>query len=448
LSVAIVLSLLLSLTTTPCMCAHLLGNMRARAGSLVDRFLEFMERGFKAMLDFYAHTLRAALAHPRLVISILGATVALNIYLFIVIPKGFFPQQDTGVIQGVLRADQDVSFEAMESRLRQALAIVGKDPAVESFGGFTNGGGGFGGGNTARLDIDLKPLSQRHGMTSDEVIARLRGALSKLTGARLFLQVQQDIRAGGRQGNAEYQYTLLGDNLEELNTWAPKIAEALKHVPQLADVNSSQQNSGLDIRLNVDRPTAARLGVNLTALDNTLYDAFGQRQVSTIYEDKNQYHVVMEVAPQFWQNPSTLRDIWVSTSGGALSGTQATAAAIGDFSSAASRTARGATSSGGGGAPTGTTGGATRARPATAAPPPAASSSSSRTASGVTAAAQAAARAAAQASAQASLSAAQATGGGGAGAGGATSGATSSTTSAASLAAQNAHLNQLTNSGR
>ncbi|HWG76189.1 MAG TPA: efflux RND transporter permease subunit [Steroidobacteraceae bacterium] len=448
LSVAIVLSLLLSLTTTPCMCAHLLGNMRARAGSLVDRFLEFMERGFKAMLDFYAHTLRAALAHPRLVISILGATVALNIYLFIVIPKGFFPQQDTGVIQGVLRADQDVSFEAMESRLRQALAIVGKDPAVESFGGFTNGGGGFGGGNTAQLDIDLKPLSERHGLSSDQVIARLRRELSTLTGARLFLQVQQDIRAGGRQGNAEYQYTLLGDNLEELNTWAPKIAEALKHVPQLADVNSSQQNSGLDIRLNVDRPTAARLGVNLTALDNTLYDAFGQRQVSTIYEDKNQYHVVMEVAPQFWQNPSTLRDIWVSTSGGALSGTQATAAAIGDFSSAASRTARGATSSGGGGAPTGTTGGATRARPATAAPPPAASSSSSRTASGVTAAAQAAARAAAQASAQASLSAAQATGGGGAGAGGATSGATSSTTSAASLAAQNAHLNQLTNSGR
>src|SRR6185437_7904613 len=182
LSVAIVLSLLLSLTTTPCMCAHLLGNMRARAGSLVDRFLEFMERGFKAMLDFYAHTLRAALAHPRLVISILGATVALNIYLFIVIPKGFFPQQDTGVIQGVLRADQDVSFEAMESRLRQALAIVGKDPAVESCGG-------FGGGNTAQLDIDLKPLSERHGLSSDQVIARLRRELSTLTGARLFLQV-------------------------------------------------------------------------------------------------------------------------------------------------------------------------------------------------------------------------------------------------------------------
>src|SRR6185437_3076721 len=169
LSVAIVLSLLLSLTTTPCMCAHLLGNMRARAGSLVDRFLEFMERGFKAMLDFYAHTLRAALAHPRLVISILGATVALNFYLFAVIPKGFFPQEDTGVIQG------------------------------------------------------------------------MRRELSRLTGASLFLQVQQDIRAGGRQGNDEYQYTLLGDDLNELNTWAPKITEALKHVPELADVNSDQQ---------------------------------------------------------------------------------------------------------------------------------------------------------------------------------------------------------------
>src|SRR6185312_6526811 len=306
---AILLSLVLSLTTTPCMCAHVLGNMHARVGSLVDRFLALMERRFNALHTFYAHTLRAALAHPRLVISILGATVALNFYLFAVIPKGFFPQEDTGVIQGMLRADQDVSFKAMEGRLRQALSIVGKDPAVASYGGFTNGGGGFGGANTAQLFIDLKPLSQRNGMSSDQVIQRLRRELSRLTGARLFLQVQQDIRAGGRQGNAEYQYTLLGDDLNELNTWAPKITEALKHVPELADVNSDQQNSGLDIRLNVDRPTAARLGVGLTALDNTLYDAFGQRQVSTIYEDKNQYHVVMEVAPQFWQNPSTRKDI-------------------------------------------------------------------------------------------------------------------------------------------
>ncbi|HEY7928689.1 MAG TPA: efflux RND transporter permease subunit, partial [Steroidobacteraceae bacterium] len=444
LSVAILLSLVLSLTTTPCMCAHVLGNIHARAGSLLDRFLAHMERRFNAMQGFYAHTLRAALAHPRLVISILGATVALNFYLFAVVPKGFFPQEDTGVIQGVLRADQDVSFKAMESRLRQALSIVGNDPAVDSYGGFTNGGGGFGGANTAQLFIDLKPLSQRHGMSSDQVIARLRRELSKLTGARLFLQVQQDIRAGGRQGNAEYQYTLLGDDLNELNTWAPKITEALKHVPQLADVNSDQQDAGLDIRLNVDRPTAARLGVGLTALDNTLYDAFGQRQVSTIYEDKNQYHVVMEVAPEFWQNPSTLKDIWVSTAGGALSGTQATAAAVGDFSGA-----RRPATGGGGGAPAGTTGGATLSRSAAAAPAPANTTAAraASSATGVTAAAQTAARAAAQASAQASRAAAQAGGGTGAGAGGST-GSTTSSTSAASLAARNAQLNALTNSGR
>ncbi len=453
LSVAVLLSLVLSLTTTPCMCAHVLGNMHARAGSLVDRFLELMERAFNAMHDFYAHTLRAALAHPRLVISILGATVALNIYLFAAIPKGFFPQEDTGVIQGNLRADEDVSFEAMESRLRQALSIVGKDPAVASFGGFTSGGGGFGAANTANLDIDLKPLSQRHGMTSDEVIARLRRELGKLTGARLFLQVQQDIRAGGRQGNGEYQYTLLGDDLNELNTWSPKITEALKHVPELADVNSDQQNSGLDIRLNVDRPTAARLGVDLTDLDNTLYDAFGQRQVSTIYEDKNQYHVVMEVEPDFWQNPATLRDVWISTTGGALSGTESTAAAVGDFSipgPASTGSSTSTSSNSGGGAPSGTTGLTSTTGGATvgtgggaAAAAAAATATSAQT--GVTTAAQAAAAAAAQASARAAAQAAAASTVAGAGG---TTGATTSTTSAASLAAQNAQLNALTNSGR
>ncbi|HTT05127.1 MAG TPA: efflux RND transporter permease subunit [Steroidobacteraceae bacterium] len=446
LSVAIMLSLVLSLTTTPCMCAHVLGDMHARVGSFVDRFLAYMERRFNAMQDFYAHTLRAALAHPRLVISILGATVALNFYLFAVIPKGFFPQEDTGVIQGMLRADEDVSFKAMEGRLRQALSIVGMDQAVESYGGFTNGGGGFGGANTAQLFIDLKPLSQRHGLSSDQVIARLRRELSRLTGARLFLQVQQDIRAGGRQGNAEYQYTLLGDDLNQLNTWAPKITEALKQVPQLADVSSDQQDSGLDIRLNVDRPTAARLGVGLTALDNTLYDAFGQRQVSTIYEDKNQYHVVMEVAPEFWQNPATLRDIWVSTAGGALSGTQATAAAVGDFSIAPQP----ASGAGSGAAPAGTTGGATLSRTPAAATVPATTSvaSASSSATGVTAAAQAAEQAATQASAQQSARAATQAAGGSAGSAGGTTSSTTSSISAASLAAQNAQLNALTNSGR
>ncbi len=489
LSVAILLSLLLSLTTTPCMCAHLLGDVRAGAGSFVDRFLEVMERGFNAMRDFYARTLRAALAHPKLVISILGATVALNVYLFAVVPKGFFPEEDTGGIQGNLLADEDVSFEAMENRLEQAVAIVDKDPAVANVVGFTNGGGGFGGGNTANMFIDLKPLSARHGMNSQQVIARLRRELGKLTGARLFLQVVQDVRVGGRQSNAEYQYTLLGDDVDQLNSWAPKITEALTHVPELADVSSDQQNSGLDVRLNVDRATAARLGVDLTDLDNTLYDAFGQRDVSTIYEDMNQYHVVMQVEPEFWQNPATLRDVWVSTSGGALSGTQSTADAVDDFSIASPPAVGGVSSSdtpsiasppavggvsasdtmelaagqvsssntGGGGAPAGTTaltsttGGATLEPFATATPTVAAatttstSSTTTSTQTGVTAAAQAAALAAAQSTASPSAQEASA-----AAASAEATGSTATTTSSAStvdLAAQNAQLNALTNSG-
>ncbi len=477
LSVAILLSLVLSLTTTPCMCAHLLGHMRARAGSLLDRFLELMERGFNSMRDFYAHTLRAALAHPRLVISILGATVALNVYLFAVIPKGLFPQEDTGSIQGNLLADEDVSFEAMENRLEQAVSIVDKDPAVASVVGFTNGGGGFGGANTANMFIDLKSLSARHGMNSQQVIARLRRELSRLTGARLFLQVVQDIRAGGRQSNAEYQYTLLGDDLDQLNTWAPKITEALKHVPELADVSSDQQNSGLDVRLNVDRATAARLGVDLTDLDNTLYDAFGQRDVSTIYEDMNQYHVVMQVQPDFWQNPATLRDVWISTSGGALSGTESTAAAVGDFTIASPPALGGvspsdtgnASNSGTGGAPTGTTaltsttGGAALEAAASAAaaastaaaasstaaaastPGATTSTSTTSTDTGVTAAAQAAAEVAAAATSLSSQEASTAA----ANLISASSAAstTTSTTTTLNLAAQNAQLNALTNSG-
>jgi multidrug efflux pump len=272
-----------------------------------------------------------ALDHPRAVISVLALTVVLNVYLFAVVPKGFFPQEDTGSIMGMLRADQSISFQAMEQKLKTAVNIVKSDPAVENVVGFTGGGGGpGGGGNTANMFIDLKPLSERK-ISGERVIARLRQKLAGMTGARLFMQVVQDIRAGGRQSNSQYQYTLLADNLDQLNYWAPKITEALKQLPQLREVNSDQQNGGLDVRLNIDRATAARLGVNLTEIDNTLYDAFGQRQVSTIYNDMNQYHVVMEVEPSFWQNPETLRDVWVSTSGGALSGTQATAAAVGAF---------------------------------------------------------------------------------------------------------------------
>ena len=308
------------------MCAHVLGDLRNKQGKL----LELMERGFTSMRDFYARTLVVALAHPLTVICLLGVAIVANVVLFLAIPKGFFPQEDTGNIQGILRADQDISFQAMEKKLRTTVDTVRRDPAVASVLGFTGGGGGFGAVNTANLFIDLKPLSQRN-VNGEGVIARLRRELAGLTGAQLYLQVVQDIRSGGRQSNAQYQYTILADDLDQLNTWAPKISDALKRIPELEDINSDRQVQGLDVRLNVDRATAAKLGVNLSQIDSTLYDAFGQRQVSTIYNDMNQYHVVMEVDPSFWQSPETLRDVWVSTSGGNLGGTQASAAAVGSF---------------------------------------------------------------------------------------------------------------------
>ncbi|HEX2790372.1 MAG TPA: efflux RND transporter permease subunit [Steroidobacteraceae bacterium] len=334
LSIAILISLVVSLTTTPMMCAQVLRRDRAPQG----RFMNAMERGFDAMRDFYGRTLAVALEHPRTVMIVLGATVALNFYLYSVIPKGFFPQQDTGTLTGNLRADQSISFQAMARKLRSVMSIVQADPAVQDVVGFTGGGGGGPGGgggatNTANIFVGLKPLSERK-LSSDRIIARLRLKLANITGVRLYLQAIQDIRAGGRQSNSQYQYTILSDDLSELFLWTPRITEALKTVPEIADVNSDRQDNGLDIALNIDRSTAARLGINLTEVDNTLYDAFGQRQVSTIYNDMNQYHVVMEVDPSFWQSPETLKEVWVSTSGGALSGTQSSAGAVSDFAAA------------------------------------------------------------------------------------------------------------------
>jgi len=335
LSVAIAISLAVSLTTTPMMCAYVLGREQRQHG----RFLTAMERGFDAMRDFYGRTLRSALDHPRTVMLILAGTVALNFYLFAIVPKGFFPQQDTGTLTGNLRADQSISFQAMVQKLRTAMSIVQQDPAVQDVVGFTGGGGGGPGGatNTANIFVGLKPLAQRH-VKSDAVIARLRAKLSVITGARLYLQAIQDIRAGARQSNSQYQYTILADSLQDLRTWMPKITDALKGVPELADVNSDQQDKGLTVALKIDRATSARLGINLSDIDNTLYDAFGQRQVSTIYNDMNQYHVVMEVEPSFWQNPETLREVWVSTSGGALSGTQTTATGASSYTAGSSAT--------------------------------------------------------------------------------------------------------------
>ena len=277
-----------------------------------------------------------ALRHGGVIMLSLFATVCLNVVLFTIVPKGLFPQQDTGRLIGALQADQSVSFQSMSVKLEQMMAIVQRDPAVESVVGFTGGGGGGGGAqvNTGRVFVSLKPLSQRD-VTADQVVARLRPQLGQVPGGRLFLVAIQDFRAGGRQSNAQFEYTLQADNTEELYTWAPKLADALQHSSVLADVNSDQQQKGLQTDLVIDRDTAARLGITPAQIDNTLYDAFGQRQVSTIYSALNQYHVVMEVDPRYTQRASMLRDIYISTAGGSPSATATTNAAAGTVSAGA-----------------------------------------------------------------------------------------------------------------
>ena len=321
ISIAIMISLAVSLATTPMMCAFLL---RSESGRSHGRLYRISERFFDRMLTFYRRTLTSALRHPGAVMLILATVLGLNFYLYDVIPKGFFPQQDTGRIIGIIQADQSISFQLMQQKLTQFVGILKKDPAVETAVGFTGGGQT----NSGFMFVSLHPLSQRH-ISADGVIARLRREMAVVPGATLFLQAVQDIRAGGRASNAQYQYTLQAPTLEELNEWSPKIAAALQGEHTLADVNSDQQNKGLEADLVIDRDAAARLGITVSQIDNTLYDAFGQRQVSTIYVARNQYHVIMEVAPRFWQSPETLKDVYVSTSGGSVGGSQATNAVAG-----------------------------------------------------------------------------------------------------------------------
>jgi multidrug efflux pump len=331
LAATVVLSLVISLTTTPMLCALVL-RRPPRLGPILSAF----ERGFEWLRDFYGRTLTDAIRHPRIVMLILLGVVILNFYLFAKVPKGFFPAESSGSLFGNVVADQSISFQAMQQKMMQIVSIVSRDSAIDHVVAFTGGGGGPGGGttNTGGLFAALKPLNVRK-LTDAAVLARLRRELSGVTGARLFLQSASDIHFGGRQGNAAYQYTLLSDDLATLDAWTPKITEALSNNPALTDVSSDRQAAGLDVQLQIDRATASRLGVNMSDVDNTLYDAFGQRLVSTIYEDMNQYYVVMEVAPQFWQSPETLKDIWVSTAGGALGGTQSTAPGAGSFGTTA-----------------------------------------------------------------------------------------------------------------
>jgi len=327
LSVAVLVSLAVSLSLTPMMCARILRPAQGAAHE--GRFLGAAARAFDAMLHGYDRSLRWALAHPLSVMVVLAATVALNVYLFAAVPKGIFPQQDTGRVVGGIQADQAISFQLMQQKLAQFINIVHSDPAVDSVVGFTGGGAA----NSGFVFISLKPLSQRN-VSADQVIARLRRQLGQVPGASLFLQAVQDFRTGGRQSNAQYQYTLQAETTDELNAWAPKILAAMQQLPELSDVNTDQQNKGLESDLVIDRATAARLGITASQIDNTLYDAFGQRQVSVIYNPLNQYHVVMELAPQYWQNPETLKDIYISKSGGAVGGVQSSNAVAGTVTSA------------------------------------------------------------------------------------------------------------------
>ncbi|BCH00263.1 transport system membrane protein [Mesorhizobium sp. 131-2-5] len=323
LSAAILVSLAISLTTTPMMCSILL---RPEGEREHGRLYRFSERIFEAMLSFYRRSLSWALDNPLLIMAVLAATLCLNGYLYVTIPKGFFPQQDTGRLTGSIQADQATSFQSMSQKLSQFAGIVSKDPAVDAAVGFTGGGQT----NSGFMFVSLKPLAERK-ISADQVIARLRPKLAGVPGATLFLQAVQDIRVGGRQSNAQYQYTLQGDSFDELAEWAPKLAAALQTEPRLTDVNSDQQNKGLEADVTIDRDTAKRLGISASEIDNTLYDAFGQRQVSTIYVQRNQYHVIMEVAPQYWQNPDALKKVYVSTSGGSVGGSQASNAVAGTF---------------------------------------------------------------------------------------------------------------------
>ncbi|TLZ48995.1 MAG: multidrug transporter subunit MdtC [Gammaproteobacteria bacterium] len=336
LSAAILVSLLVSLTTTPMMCARL--TEEHDAARKRGRLYQFSERAFNALQDGYRRSLDWALANGPTVMLILAMTVALNIYLYIRVPKGFFPQQDTGLMGGQIQADQAISFQAMREKLRYFVDVVLHDPAVSTVVGFTGGGKR----NGANMFISLKPRAQRQ-MTADAVIARLRGKLGHEPGANLYLQPWQDIRVGGRSSGAQYQYTLQADTITDLRAWEPRVRLMMSALPELADVNTDAQDKGLQTSLVIDHDAVARLGLNQAEIDGTLNDLFGQRQVSTIYHPLNQYHVVMEAAPEYWQSPDTLRTVYVTSTAAtstAATGTAATGtAATGTAGSGAAKAA-------------------------------------------------------------------------------------------------------------
>jgi multidrug efflux pump len=306
LSVAILVSLIVSLTTTPMMCSRLLKHQRPEDHGRLYRASESV---FTRILSFYEYSLTWVLRHSAFTMVVLLITIGLNVFLFVVVPKGFFPQQDTGRMAGGIQGDQDASFQAMEQKMVRFVNIIKADPAVATVMAFTGGGAGTA-TNTGRVFISLKPLDERK-VSADQIIKRLRPQLARVPGASLFLQPTQDLRIGGRISNALYQYTIQSDNLQDLNKWGPILLQKMRKLPGLTDVNTDQQNSGLQASLVYDRLTASRMGITSQMIDQTLYDAFGQRQVSTMYRQLNQYHVVMEVEPRFWQSPEGLKEIYI-----------------------------------------------------------------------------------------------------------------------------------------
>jgi len=305
LSTAIVVSMLISLTTTPMMCAYLLRDERTIKHGSAYRLTE---RGFTWMLSTYSRSLTWVLKHPWPIFALLVLTIALNFYLIDIIPKGFFPQQDTGVITGSARGPQDASFPVMDNSILQIEKVIQADPAVANVIVHT------GTGNTGSINIALKPLNVRK-ISAADVINRLRPKLNRLPVASAFLQAAQDLRIGGRSSNAMYQYTIQSDNVADLSHWGPVLLAGMQKIPGFQDVSSDAQNSGLEELLNYDRPTAARLGLTPSSIDSALSGAFGQSQVSLIYTQLNQYYVVLEVAPPYWQSPEGIKNIYLNTAG-------------------------------------------------------------------------------------------------------------------------------------
>ncbi len=318
LSAAIMMSLIVSLTTTPMLSAKFLEAHGKRKHGVIYRA---GERALAWLAAEYDRGLRWVLRHQWLMLAVIVLTIALNVYLFILVPKGFFPQQDTGRIGGQVRGQQDVSFDTLKQKVTQMADIVSKDPGVENTMAFVGGGGpGGGGGNTGNLFLALKPDAERLkvGDTSEVILNRLRPKTSGIPGVTLYLQSQQELNIGGRSSATQYQYTLTSDNLNELNEWAPKLMAAMQKLPELKDIATDHQDNGLREQLVIDRDTASRLGVSPLTIDATLSDAFGQKQISTTYKPLNQYHVVMEVAPKYQMNPDALKNIYVKSTTGTM----------------------------------------------------------------------------------------------------------------------------------